>query len=292
MADPDVIASAVARRVGAVPGVVAVVLGGSRARGDADERSDVDLGLFYHPDRPPDLAALRALARELDDRHPVDAVTALGEWGPWINGGAWLTVDGVRVDWLYRDLALVARVLDECVAGRPTIHYQVGYPHGFPSHVYAAEVHHGRALVDRDGVFAALQARTAVYPEPLREALVSTFLWEAGFMWENAVKPAARGEVAFVAGCLYRCAACLLQVVFALNRRWFLHEKRALTIAAGLPRLPAQFAEILAHILAGPGASSPALRRQVERMGALIEATRALAGAEHRAQGMSESTTS
>lgn len=285
MADPDEIASEVARRVGRVPGVAAVVLGGSRARGDADERSDVDLGLFYQPDRPPDLAALRALARELDDRHPEDAVTPLGAWGPWINGGAWLTMSGVRVDWLYRDLALVSRVLDACEAGQPTIHYQVGYPHGFPSHIYAAEVHHGRALVDRDGAFAALQARAAVYPEALRAALVRTFLWEAGFMWENALKPAARGDVVFVAGCLHRCAACLLQVVFALNRCWFLHEKRALAIAAGLPSLPAHFAEILAHILSAPGAGAPALRRQVERTGMLIEATRALADAEPGLRG-------
>jgi hypothetical protein len=274
--DADEVAAAVARRLGAIDGVVAVALGGSRGRGDADGRSDVDLGLYYDPDRRPPLDALRALARELDDRHPEDAVTDFGGWGPWINGGAWLAVNGVRVDWLYRDLAQVERVIAECQAGRPTSHYQPGYPHGFHSHYYLAEVHYGRALVDRGGAFAALQARTRPYPPRLREALLRHHLWEAGFAVENAVKPAARGDTMFVTGCLHRGAACLLQAVFALNRRYLLHEKRALQIAATLERLPEGFAATLAGVLAAPGATPGALGKQVERMEALVASTRAL----------------
>ena len=103
----------IAARLIAVPGVRAVVLGGSRARGDAAADSDVDLGLYYDPARPPAREDLNALARELDDRHPSDAVTDFGEWGPWINGGAWLTIDGQRVDWLFKDLARTRRVVAE-----------------------------------------------------------------------------------------------------------------------------------------------------------------------------------
>ena len=280
MASPDEVTAAVARRVGAVEGVAAVVLGGSRARGDADEASDVDLGIFYDPARPLDLARLRALATELDDRHAPDLLTDLGGWGPWINGGGWLTIEAVRVDWLYRDLAKVSRVFDECEAGRPTVHYQPGYPHGFHSHIYLADAHFGRTLVDHDGVFAALKARTASYPSRMREALLRQHVWEAGFMLENAWKPAGRGDTAFVAGCLYRCAACLLQALFALNRRYFPHEKRAVEIAAGFTHAPPRFAETVTEVLAAPGASAPALTAQVGRMAALVEATRALAAGE------------
>ena len=77
---------------------MAVVLGGSAAHGEADERSDLDLGIYYRPERPPSIAALRALAQELDDRHPPDSATDFGGWGPWINGGAWLQIRGKRVD--------------------------------------------------------------------------------------------------------------------------------------------------------------------------------------------------
>ena len=95
-------------------------------------------------------------------------------------------------------------------------------------------------------------------------------------MLENAAKPAGRGDTVFVAGCLHRCAGCLLQAVFALNRRYLLHEKRALAIAATLDRLPQGFVATLAEALAAPGATPPALRSQVARMEALVASTRAL----------------
>ena len=88
------LAEDIAQRLGEVPGVAAVALGGSWARGEARLDSDVDLGLYYHPDCPPDVEDLRRLARDLDDRRLPDLATGLGAWGPWINGGGWLRVEG------------------------------------------------------------------------------------------------------------------------------------------------------------------------------------------------------
>lgn len=62
---PGDVAVDVARWIGAVDGVSAVVLGGSRARGDADKRSGVNLGIYGNPARPPDVRARRELARAL-----------------------------------------------------------------------------------------------------------------------------------------------------------------------------------------------------------------------------------
>jgi predicted nucleotidyltransferase len=174
------LAREVATRMGSLDGVVAVSLGGSLARGRADRRSDVDLGLYYDPARPFSVHRLRALATELDDRHAPEVV-GFGAWGPWINGGAWTLVHGVKVDLLYRDLRLVDRVLDDYAAGRTTCAYQPGHPHGFHSHSYAGEVHHGLALHDPTGALAARRARTSPYPPALRRELMRRYLWEADF---------------------------------------------------------------------------------------------------------------
>jgi predicted nucleotidyltransferase len=91
-----------AERLAQVPGVVGVLLGGSRARGEHRPESDWDLGVYYRGGL--DLAALRALAG------PGVEVAAPGEWGPWVNGGAWLRIDGVAVDWILRDLDRVTGV--------------------------------------------------------------------------------------------------------------------------------------------------------------------------------------
>jgi len=161
------LAGEVAARVGALDGVVAVALGGSLARGRGDTRSDVDLGIYYDPASSFSVEELRALATELDDRHAPELV-GFGGWGPWINGGAWTRIQGTKLDLLYRDLRLVDRVLDDCAAGRTTCDYQPGHPHGFHSHMYAGEVHHGLALHDPDGALEERQARTSPYPPPWR----------------------------------------------------------------------------------------------------------------------------
>lgn len=55
-----VIIEDMAHRLAEVPGVVGVMLGGSRARGEDRPESDWDLGVYYRGGL--DLAALRALA--------------------------------------------------------------------------------------------------------------------------------------------------------------------------------------------------------------------------------------
>src|SRR4051794_31126122 len=47
--------------------------------------------------------------------HPV--VTGFQEWGCWVNGGGWLTVEGQRLDFLYRNLDRVERVIADCENG-------------------------------------------------------------------------------------------------------------------------------------------------------------------------------
>src|SRR3954462_5128000 len=109
-----------------VGGIDAVVLGGSRARGEHTAASDVDVGLYYRP--PLDVPALQALAKQVAG---ADArVTVPGEWGPWVDGGAWLRIDGVAVDWLYRDIDRVRRSVGDAQEGRFAWHFQVGHPLG------------------------------------------------------------------------------------------------------------------------------------------------------------------
>jgi hypothetical protein len=266
----------VAARLATVPGVVAVALGGSRARGTEAPDSDVDLGLYYDPASPPALGDLNALARELDDRHPTDAVTRRGEWGPWIDGGAWLTIGGARVDWLFRDLARVRRVVADCRAGRPEVAYQLGHPHAFVSAIYLGDVDCCVPLADPDGVLAELKRLVRPYPPLLRDALVRRFLFEAGFSLDGAEKGARRGDVAYVAGCLFRTVAALVQVLYARHDRYCTNEKGALPEVAGLPRTPDGFVTAATGILAAPGAHAAALEASVAACRRLVDAVAAL----------------
>jgi predicted nucleotidyltransferase len=262
------LAHEVAARVGALDGVAAVALGGSLARGRGDTSSDVDLGIYYDPARPFSVEALRDLATELDDRHAPELV-GFGDWGPWINGGAWTRIQGTKLDLLYRDLRLVDQVLDDCAAGRVTCDYQPGHPHGFCNHIYAGEVHHGLALHDPDGALAERKARTSPYPPALERAILRRYLWEAEFAVTTARGAARRGDLAYVSGCLFRAVACLVQVLFAVNGTWFVNEKGSVAEAAALPRTPPGFAAAVEAALSGLRPDPAVLEAALEAMAAL-----------------------
>jgi hypothetical protein len=200
-----------------VPGVEAIALGGSRARGMAIATSDYDIGLYYRANLPIDVAALGKVAAALDDRGVEASVTPIGGWGPWIDGGGWLLVGGVHVDLLYRDLDRVGAAIDDAHAGKVERFYQPGHPHAFLPTIYMGEVACARLLHDPAGTLAALQRRTTPYPAALAVALRERFEWEADFALANARKSLDRGDVSYLAGCAFRAIACLCQTLFALN---------------------------------------------------------------------------
>jgi predicted nucleotidyltransferase len=267
------IVQAVAGKLSGIPGVVAVVLGGSWSRGDSDAVSDLDLGVYYSGSDPPSVDVLRQAAAELDTSSSPPVATEFGEWGEWVNGGAWLTVGDQRVDWLYRELERVSATIDACVAGRPTCHYYLGHPHGFHNHIYLAEVHHCRPLFDPRGVLEELKERVRIYPPGLKEALMRKYAYDARFMLELARKPAQRGDVFHVSGCLFRCAAALIQVLFARNEEYFMNEKGSLAATDRFTNRPTDFSKRVSALLSRPGESPESLERSLEAMAALLEET-------------------
>jgi predicted nucleotidyltransferase len=258
----------------AVPGVEAIALGGSRARGTAVATSDYDIGLYYRANRPIDVAALGKVAAALDDRGVEASVTPIGGWGPWIDGGGWLLVGGVHVDLLYRDLDRVGAAIDAAHAGKVERFYQPGHPHAFLPTIYMGEAACARLLHDPAGTLAALQRRTTPYPAALAVALRERFEWEADFALANARKSLDRGDVSYLAGCAFRAIACLCQTLFALNGVYLLNEKGAVAAADGFALAPSGFAARVATIFADLGSGVPAAA--LDRLQELIVETRGL----------------
>ncbi len=263
-------AGKIALQLGKIDGVIAVVLGGSWARGAGTPNSDIDLGIYYDPAAPPSLDALRALGAKLDDSHSGDVVTNFGDWGPWINGGGWLTIEGQRVDWIYRDYPKVSSFIERNLAGKTQAYYQTGHPHAFQEHVYMGEVSYCISLYDPVGKLAALKALTVPYPPALRDTIIHYNLWEAGFCVDICRKSAARGDVFHVTGCMFRCVACLVQVIFALNGQYWINEKGSVKSAAGFALSPVDFEARVNSILGELRQSGDSLLSKVEQANVLV----------------------
>lgn len=245
----------ISARLEEVPGVIGIVLGGSYATGTATPTSDIDFGLIYDGRTPFDLAALARLCSELDDSGSAQP-SVIGGWGPWVDGGAWLTVQGQRVDVIYRDFRRIEQSVHDALAGRVHLFTQVGHPHGIHAHQYAGELASAVLLHDPQGALAELKTQVTPYPPALGVALQAHYGWQKSFWLEGAVKGEQRRDVHYVQGCLYQAVMAFVQELCAKSGVWLLNEKGALARAAAQSGAPAELearvtAALGAHNIAG-----------------------------------------
>ena len=267
------IVSTLTQRLEAIRGIKAVVLGGSYARGRAQAGSDIDLGLFYSEAAPFSIGNVRELADAVHDT-PGPVVTDFYGWGAWINGGAWLTIRGQRVDLLYRSLEQMERVITEAESGRYEVDFAQQPPFGYFSGTYLGDIAVCVPLFDPDILVGALKRRVAVYPEALRRTLVQDYLWAAEFgLAAFATKFASRSDVFGTAACLTRAVHQIVMALFAWNRVYLINDKTALAEIAEFKHAPREFSSRVQHTLGHVGTSSNELCAAVEAVTQLLRET-------------------
>lgn len=269
-----------ATALAATPGVTAVVLGGSYARGAARPDSDVDLGVYYDPATPFRIDDIARVAQAVAVQPPT--VTDFYQWGAWVNGGAWIHTAAGKVDFLYRNLAQVERTISEAEQGIVQHDYPQQPPYGFYSVIYLAETAACLPIFDAAGAVQALKARVQSYPEALHRRAVNDGLWSAEFTLLHARTFAAQGDIYNTAGCLTRVATTLTQVLFALNRCYFMTDKGALRVIDGFALKPTDYVHEIGAILAAPGGDAATLAHSVARLQTLWQRTVDLTGGAYR----------
>lgn len=162
-----------------VSNVVAVVLGGSYARGFARPDSDIDMDIYYRQASPCSVDQMRSVAEMFCKVGSVPIVTGPVRVGP-LNGGAWIQTPVGKVDFLYRNLDQVQVVIGEGRQGGVWRHdYDQQPPYGFRSVVYLGETFICVPIHDPEGEIVRLKESVAEYPELLRNRIVQESLWGA-----------------------------------------------------------------------------------------------------------------
>jgi len=229
----------------AIPGVVAVTLGGSRAQGVARPDSDWDFGLYYRGHINPD--DIRALGFP-------GHIVAPGAWGRLVNGGGWLLIEGQHVDVLYRDLDFVAYWTAQAQQGRFEVDNVAGHIVGLPTYVPAGELALGKVL-------SGTLPRVSSFPDALRQAAPPWWNGNAAFSLMFAEGYAARGDVVACAGSLARAVMASGHARLAERGEWVLNEKR-LVRRAGLSTAEA--------VLTNLGNDPAQLTQSVARMRSIL----------------------
>ena len=223
-----------------VEGKCAVALAGAHAKGTADQDSDIDLYIFAERARP--YAQRLELICSIADPGTTPWVDSSFDAAPW-GGGMDFTYQGPPVEVVGRTLTRMDQVIADCQEGKFEIIPATWTSNGYYSFIYLCELSFIKPIWDPDGVLAAYQQRTAAYPDPLRQAIIKTFLgragtWMGNFHYESAIR---RGDILFTAPIVLHTVMDMVQVVFALNRVYFTGDKKLEHALSEMPYCPEAF---------------------------------------------------
>lgn len=205
----------VGERLGSLPGVQAVTLGGSRAEGTNRPDSDWDFSLYYRRHFDP---------QSLRDLGWPGTVSELGGWSSVpqtvFNGGAWLEIDGRASDVHYRDLDVVDRVMAAAADGRFETEPLWFHLAGLPSYLVLAELATKRVLVGEP-------PDVTTYPPKLREHAPDVWWAQAEAEFDYARRyHGAAGRLTQCVGLMARAATCAAHAVLAARGVWVTNEKQ------------------------------------------------------------------
>ncbi|WP_405505214.1 nucleotidyltransferase domain-containing protein [Streptomyces purpurascens] len=244
-----------ADRLAALPAVEAVTLGGSRAQGTERPDSDWDLAVYYRGAFDP--ADLRAVGWEGE-------VSAIGAWGGGVfNGGAWLTIDGKRVDVHYRDLDVVEHERTEAEAGRFRVEPLMFHLAGIPTYLLVAELAINKVL-------RGTLPRPGIYPPALRDTAPAHWhgMATATLAYARAGH-APKSALTQVAGAIALATAQTAHAVLAARGEWVTNEK-GLVARAGLRDVD----ELVRSLTDDPGALARTITEAETLLARALEAAR------------------
>lgn len=212
-----------------MPGAKAVMLGGSRARGDHRPDSDWDFAVYYRGAM--DASYFETLGWSGTVYEP-------GQWGQVNYGGAVFDLDGRHFDIHYRNLDVVEHWTAEARRGQFEVHILNFYLAGIPTYMLTGELATGRVLWG--------EVEVPDYPDALRETAPS--------VWRNRVLPGLSYAQYWVndenpvslAGCLARAVLEEAHARLAGAGIWALNEKRMVR-AAGLDELFGVLGQVGTH---------------------------------------------
>ncbi len=242
-------------------GKCAIALAGAHAKGTADESSDIDLYIYAEGAKPwEERRAIIAAAADPGTGFWVDESFESNPWG----GSMDFQYQGTPVEATARTLGYTRRIVADCLEGRYRIIPATWTSNGYYTFIHLCELSFVRPIHDPDGVLAQLQEQARVYPPKLKRAIYQDFMgrastWLWNFHYDSAI---ARQDLLFCAPIVQHTVLDMVQVIFALNERYFTGDKKLEKALRSMEYCPAALLENLEFLLTTPRDASLLARQR------------------------------
>jgi hypothetical protein len=228
--------------------IQAIVLGGSYSTGNANKDSDMDIGIYYFGGRPFSINAIKEAAKKYDKNNN-PTVTDFYEWGPWVNGGAWIKNRISEIDLLYRNIEQIEQTIDDAKNGKYESNYEQQPPYGFISIIYLAETKYCIPLYDPNGILTKMKNEIKYYPKELKHSIIADSLWSVEFTLLHLDGFYAKEDIFNIYGCLTRALKNIFDTLYAINEEYIIGYKRTIKELENMKKVPNNLRKKIENIL-------------------------------------------
>lgn len=195
------------------PNVIAICLGGSRATGMNDEKSDYDVYVYY---KEPITLNKRQEILNSNCRHMEIGVNYFEEEDDCILN------NGIVIELIYRNFDHFKNAIEELISNHNA---NLGYTTCFLDNILNAKV-----LFDREGLYQKMVKQIIIYPEDLRQNIIKknmSMLHGVIASYDTQIiKAYNRGDMVSVNHRIAAYLSSYFDVIFAINKIYHPGEKR------------------------------------------------------------------
>lgn len=233
-----------------VTGECTIALAGAHAKGESDFDSDIDFFMFVNELKP--FEERQGIIQESSDEGANLWVSETLDF-PW-GGSMDFTFDGTPVEVTVRTISQTEKRINECLEGQFEIIPQTWTSNGYYSYIYLSELSFIKPIWDPNGFIADYQNLIKIYPSKLKKAIIDCFFarantWINNFHYSSAIK---RMDLLFTGPIVLHTILDIIQVIFALNEKYFTGDKKLEAALVKMPYCPKDLLENLEFLLSAP----------------------------------------
>lgn len=206
-------------------GEYSISLAGSYAKGKADIHSDLDIFIYTEGILP--YEEREKIIRKIADSNSDIYITKNIDMERW-GGSIDFYYKEYKIETTLRNLNNLNEIVNESINGNIKVYPEFWTLGGYYNYICLSEIDFIKSLEDPYKIVSNLKERVKTYPEALKKAIINEFWWKSDFWLDNFhyISAIKRKDIVYTSGVIQHTFHSIVQVLFALNEKYFHGDKK------------------------------------------------------------------